>query len=295
MRAPRTAARPGFTLVELLVVIAIICVLVTVGYMTLPSLAGDYNRTRGIDALSEWLLTSKMRAKRDGLPTGIRLTGWNSANNCCSQVTYVQQPDALTSGNWANCSCTSIAAGTATFANTDFWGPGVSPGDPNSVVQPGDYLEIFGGGAVHQIASVPSATTLTLANTGVSITLPAGPLTNFRILRAPRVLVGEDVKQLFANLGVNVGTPPSVNIPTRTANGVNYWEILFAPSGAVIGQGTGAGKVMLYVQDNNQVQSPGQPTLLVIDVRSGFIGAFPVNTTTADPYLYTESGAPSGL
>jgi hypothetical protein len=275
----------------LLVVIGIICVLATIGYMTLPSLAGDYNRTRSIDALSEWLLTAKMRAKRDGLPTGVRLTGWNSGNNCCNEVAYIQQPDALTGGTWANSSCTSIANGTATFAGTDFWGPGLSPGDPNDYVQQGDYLEIFGSGSVHQITGATNLITLTLANTSVNLSVATG---NFRILRAPRVLVGEEVKQLPANLGINVGTPPSVNIPTRTVNGVNYWEILFAPSGTVIGQGTGAGKIVLYVQDNNQVQNPGQPTLIVIDVRSGFIGAFPV-APGADPYAYTESGTSGGL
>ncbi len=292
MRAVPPKARPGFTLVELLVVIGIICVLAAVGYMTLPSLAGDYNRTRSIDALSEWLLTAKMRAKRDGTGTGIRLTPDASGN--FSQVTYVQQPEPLTGGT-----CTGITNGVATFNGIDLVGPGSGPGAFDSLVQPGDYLEIQGGGAVHLIGSVQSSTQLTLANTNVNVTVPAGPISNFRILRSPRVLVGEDIKSLPANLAVNIGA--SLNIPQRnvpasgSAPSTTFYEILFAPSGSIIGQGTGAGKVILYVQDYNPVGNPGEPTLIVIDVRSGFIGAFPVGPPGQDPFYYTYTGAPGGL
>lgn len=299
MPAIRPAARPGFTLIELLVVISIICVLATIGYMTLPSLAGDYNRTRSIDALSEWLLTAKMRAKRDGTATGIRLnpTSLDPTSGCYTQVIYIQQPDALTGGTWPGSTCNGIAAGVATFSPpTNLFGPGVGANDPNNLVQAGDYLEIFGGGAVHQVASVPSAIQLNLANTSVNAVATG----NFRILRGPREMGGEEVKQLPANMGINVNA--SLNgslgngLPSRQVPGapLPYYEILFAPSGAVVGQGTGAGKVVLWVQDNNQLQTPGQPTLIAIDVRSGFIGAFPV-APGSDPYAYTESGAPSGL
>jgi prepilin-type N-terminal cleavage/methylation domain-containing protein len=286
MRAIRPAARPGFTLIELLVVIGIISVLATIGYMTLPSLAGDYNRTRSIDALSEWLLTAKMRAKRDGTATGIRLNpaSLDPTSGCYNQVIYIQQPDALTSGTWTGSTCNGIANGVATFsAPTNLFGPGVGANDPNNLVQTGDYLEIFGSGAVHQILSVNAAAT-----------------GNFRILRGPRILGGEEVKQLPANMAINPAL--SLNgslgngLPSRTVPGapLPYYEILFAPSGAIVGQGTGAGKVVLFVQDNNQLQTPGQPTLISIDVRSGFIGAFPVNPV-GDPYQFIYSGAPGGL
>jgi prepilin-type N-terminal cleavage/methylation domain-containing protein len=303
MRAIRPAARPGFTLIELLVVIGIISVLATIGYMTLPSLAGDYNRTRSIDALSEWLLTAKMRAKRDGTATGIRLNpaSLDPTTGCYTQVIYIQQPDALTSGTWTGSTCNGIAANpagsVATFsAPTNLFGPGVGANDPNNLVQTGDYLEIFGSGAVHQIASVPSPTQLNLANTNVN----AAATGNFRILRGPRILGGEEVKQLPANMAINPAL--SLNgslgngLPSRTVPGapLPYYEILFAPSGAIVGQGTGAGKVVLFVQDNNQLQTPGQPTLISIDVRSGFIGAFPVNPV-GDPYQFIYSGAPGGL
>jgi prepilin-type N-terminal cleavage/methylation domain-containing protein len=299
MRAIRSAARPGFTLIELLVVIFIICVLATIGYMTLPSLSGDYNRTRSIDALSEWLLTAKMRAKRDGTATGIRLNpaSLDPTTGCYNQVIYIQQPDALTGGTWPGSTCNGIVNGVAKFsAPTNLFGPGVGANDPNNLVQTGDYLEIFGSGSVHVIGSVPSAIQLNLVNTGVNATATG----NFRILRGPRIMGGEEVKQLPASMGINPAL--SLNgslgngLPSRTVPGAPgpYYEILFAPSGAVVGQGTGAGKVVLYVQDNNQLQTPGQPTLISIDVRSGFIGAFPV-APPPDIYQYTESGAPGGL
>jgi prepilin-type N-terminal cleavage/methylation domain-containing protein len=293
MRLLRPAARPGFTLIELLVVIAIICVLAAVGYMTLPNLAGDFNRTRGIDALSEWLLSAKMRAKRDGTGTGIRLLP-DPSTGLFNQVVYVQQPDPLASGQLSGKVGTVMTDPTnpkvMDFSNMDLVGPGSAPGLYDALVQPGDYLEVFGN-TVRLITSVQSSTKLTL-NTALSTPINPPGTSNFRILRSPRVLGGEDVKQLPGSLGINFSL--SYNLPMRNVSGIPFYEILFSPAGSVIGQGTGGGKIVLYVQDTNQVQNPGQPTLIVINVRTGFIGAFPV-APGADPYLYTESGASGGL
>src|SRR5205807_3440001 len=65
--------RAAFTLIELLVVMAIIVVLAVLGAVMLPSLFADYGQVRSVDQLTQWLLSARQRAKRDGLPTGLRL------------------------------------------------------------------------------------------------------------------------------------------------------------------------------------------------------------------------------
>src|SRR5262245_51947415 len=100
-----TCRRRGVTLIELLVVLGIIGFLAVLGYLVLPDLFKNFQRTRGTDTLSQWLLVAKQQAKRDGVPTGVRFldpnnptinpvaAGFNPANIKFTQVQYIQQPD----------------------------------------------------------------------------------------------------------------------------------------------------------------------------------------------------------
>jgi prepilin-type N-terminal cleavage/methylation domain-containing protein len=302
MSTAHYTARRGFTMIELLVVIAIIIFLTVLGYYLLPPLTGNFNRVRAADAISEYLLTAKMRAKRDGLPTGIRLLPVGST--LMTQIAFVQQPDPVT-GVTMGAALTLIAGGTATFGTGGDWiGAGVTAGDPDSPVQPGDYLEAAGGGSVYKITAVnpPTATgiTLTLQNTAASFT-PAAPTFNFnwRIYRQPRLLPGEDVKQLPTDMVIDLTAGKSVNVPLRTVTAsTTYAEIVFSPSGSVVGTGTSGGKIILWISDNTTTSTPGPPTLLVINGRTGFIAAYEVNqpnNPAADHYLFTEDGRAGGL
>src|SRR5262249_13430237 len=65
--------RPAYTLLELLVVMGIILLLAALGYVLLPGMFKNYRRVSAVDQVSQWLLTARQRAKRDGVPTGLRL------------------------------------------------------------------------------------------------------------------------------------------------------------------------------------------------------------------------------
>jgi prepilin-type N-terminal cleavage/methylation domain-containing protein len=204
--------------------------------------------------------------------------------------------------------------------NPDFVGA-----DPNNpTVQPGDYFELYGGGTLYQIAStsitpvgappnVTNLATLNLSTAYPGVSLPT-PTTNWRIFRQPRRVVGEDVLTLPQDVVVDlsvlpVPVPPapvpppntpwnqqrSQNVPTRSVMlpgpppvTNTYYEILFAPSGDVVGQAASSGKVLLWARDAT-VPSPvegdspsiqGNPTLVSIQVRTGFIGSYPVLPNT---------------
>ncbi len=228
MSTPDHRPRRAFTLMELLVTIAIILVIATIGYFALPkNMAGDYNRVRGIDQMMEWLLTAKQRAKRDQVPTGIRLVV--DSTGLVTSVVYVQQPDAL-SGQVTGGQCTSTTSGsagppavpaTASFQNVDFQGGASTAGQINeALVQPGDYLSV-NGGPVHLITGVgaptgsPPTTTLTLYPSPLS-TSPL-PTSNYCFYRQPRPISGEDAKQLPTDLAIRI--IPITKGPAQIASG----------------------------------------------------------------------------
>ena len=143
MRRPRRA----LTLIELIVTIALIMLIATLGYFLLPAFNGPSNVSNAADRISGWLLIAKQRAKRDGLPTGLRISKDPVTGNY-SVFQYIQQPDVFATGR---CILTGTA-GTAAPANTVTFSYNFgSSGRPD--VQVGDYLELYGG-PVHQITNV---------------------------------------------------------------------------------------------------------------------------------------------
>jgi len=387
-------------LIELLVVIGIMLVIATVGYFLLPGLIGNQQRSRALDQLTEWLLTAKVRPRRDGLATGVRILA-DPTTNLATQVAFVQQPDPLTGGSCdgtymdsagtnplfaatsgaitnataanpiqitsashgmssgqsitingvggntaanntsANPTWTitvvdannftlngsNAAGGTAytsggtwtlsssifvRFSGVDFLGPAAAsvPIDMSqALVQPGDYLEINFSGNPHLITGVPTAAnangsfTLTIASPIPffgSLSPGAAPMkpypNTYRILRQPRLLVGEELKSLGAELAIDLNAGKSLNVPMRTVAGTptTFSEIVFSPSGSVMGQGTAAGKIVLWVSDQSVGTTPAPPALVAINSRNGFIGAYEV-APGADPYLFTEDGRNGGF
>lgn len=71
--AMRANCRPGLTLVELIVVVAIIATLVTITALYFPRFQEQEQVNRGADMLQGWLLIAKQQARRDAVPTGLRV------------------------------------------------------------------------------------------------------------------------------------------------------------------------------------------------------------------------------
>src|SRR5437588_10342280 len=65
--------RRGFTLVEMLVVLALMLVLAALAVAFVPRMNERAKTPRGASQLQMWLLIARQWAKRDNIPTGIRL------------------------------------------------------------------------------------------------------------------------------------------------------------------------------------------------------------------------------
>jgi type II secretory pathway pseudopilin PulG len=302
--------RPAFTLVELLVVIAIMIAIAALAAAFMPRVQDSTQLSNAIDQLEQWLLTAKMRAKRDGLVTGVRLKDPNGTG-MFTEGQYIQQPDPLSggvcvgstpvagayqypsgSGNYyVGGLCIAGTTGSAQFAGVDFSLGGIPANDPVSglpqwLVQPGDYLELRDGGGVHLITGV-SANTLTVSP-AQPIAL-AAPTTNYRILRQPRPLLGENPLQLPGNLAVD----PSLSTVLKGVSG--QVDVLFAPSGTVVGTNAGAGKIFLYVHDLTQNPvDPSRAGVVAVQTMTGYIGGYTAGPA-GNPYLYAIEARGSGL
>jgi prepilin-type N-terminal cleavage/methylation domain-containing protein len=248
-----------------------------------------------------------------------------------SQLQYVQQPDPITGGQLVYYASASAPAGyfgpianniyviggiclsatpfggtgaatIVTFGNVDF----TSGTLDQRLVQRGDYLEL--GGSVHLIVAVspPTTTTGTQVYVWGSVSL-GSPTTNYRIFRQPRPLVGEDILQLPPDMVIDIGKDPisgnllSRNVPQRSVvdqngNLIPVNEILFSPSGEVIGTGTSGGKVLLWVRDSTVANpyDPAATAIVSIQTRTGLIAAQPVAPGN-DPYANTEDARSSGM
>src|SRR5579875_2803731 len=288
--------RNAFTLVEMLVAIAIIITIAALAAAFAPRVDDSQKLWRAVDNLEQWLLTAKMRAKRDGLATGLRFVqAPGDAPGTYSQFQYIQQPDPL-AGYPGGPTLVSAGNGTVTFSNVDFSLGGV-PYPNQWLVQPGDYLEINGGG-VYYIQSVTGPTTLQLGSSPYDLALNiTSPTTNYRIIRQPRILIGEEPLTLPNNYAANFG-----NIPGTTSPGCNVlpgpsgnYEILFSPMGAVIGSNAGNPTIVISVWDTTmEVPDPNRVGIVGIQSRSGFIGAYSVSLSS-NPFLFVQTARESGL
>jgi prepilin-type N-terminal cleavage/methylation domain-containing protein len=299
--------RAAFTLIELLVVMGILLILmgIMVGMIFMPE---RDRATKGADMLQGWLHSAKNRALRDKLPTGLRLTidprlsDPSSGLFLCTELAYIQQPDTI--GGWETGALAgggpgprmvSAVGNSASFQGVDFSG-----------VQPGDYLEIKGGGLVHMIVSV-QGNQLVLASSAL---LPSnGPVlpstTEFRIIRRPRLLVGESPLRLPEGVVIDLSRSQggqeicSTNVPVDL-------DLLFAPSGQLVSRVAMQDQVVLWVRDtaepdirdwqgNRSRLIHGQHMLVAIKVRTGSVGVHPVNLTAPDAYQFTKDNRSSGL
>jgi prepilin-type N-terminal cleavage/methylation domain-containing protein len=319
--------RRAYTLIEVLVVIAVFLLLAALGYAIVPRMFSGQRRLSAVDQVSQWLVTARQRAKRDGVPTGLRLlletddagrVVLEDGSALVRRLQFVQQPEPLT-GGWVTPEgvvggqCRRVRAGVVAFRNVDFLG-GAGTVD-QQLVQPGDYLELRGGGSVHRIAGV-TANQLSLSDTTVT-DRQFEPTTNYRIIRQPRPLEGEKILEIPGGTVIDLGPPSltdvttgqplsflsssptrSVKVPERIVGGGSsprrlVLEILFAPGGAMLSPHPG--KMILWLRD--PAARPGEPkaeSLIAVPASTGFVGVYEV-APGASPYQNTEDGRASGI
>jgi prepilin-type N-terminal cleavage/methylation domain-containing protein len=342
--------RQGFTLIEMLVVMGILLVLATmvVAVLASPILVQDKAR-RGGSQLQMWFRIAKSKAVADGAPRGVRLI--MDPDGFVRQLQYIEQPTdfiVMIPGSPPQARQLTIQInpgppqtliaqlqGFAPTGTSDFTS-GLDTSTPNdsaswpvrgdsapvmingqSVIgQPGDYLEVQGGGLLFRIKSVfPDHLVLAADQNNVqfltSLGGQLGPTSQWRVIRGPRVLEGETPLLLPQDIAIDIANCS----PPPSAAGTS--DILFAPSGRVLGQLGAQDRVVLWVCDvtrdptpvganfprngynyaTNRVYYQNNPMLVSIHSRTGFIAVHPVDISNSpgSDFSFTLDGRLSGL
>lgn len=303
--------RSGYTLVELIVVMMIIMVLATLAVAFLPSITEQERSAKGASMAQGHLMIGRQMALRDQLPSGLRLAVNQSLQSTCpnmvTELQVIQQPPDYSVGQLV-----SLKGNNATFSGVDFTGGGLP--QQYAPVQEYDFLEVSGCGVPHRIINQPGQSTLQLVPVQAPNQMPqvSVPTSLYRIMRSPRALPGEQVVRLPTNVGVDLGlsgtlscqnqNPPQPFQPQPNQNQLVV-DILFSPGGAVLlRSGMPANDVIvLWVRDYSYASTgqgnptmQGMPTLLAVQVRTGFIAAHPVSQT-GDPYQFVRDNRTSGM
>lgn len=325
MRSPRAWAsrrRPGFTLIEILMVVSIVLLLTTIAVAFLPKIQEKQRATQGAVQLQSWLRTAKQWALRDGAPRGIRLG--TAGTNLVTQLQYIEQPDdwvpavggqlalwATAAGSLPNISLfqtggpLGLSLPNTTLDFTGGYGPAATNGWP---VQVGDYLEINQPGPLYLITAIdPVNQQLSLNGPKTSGIFPLSILsatTNFRVVRQPRPRLGESPLLMPLNVAIDLTTNAAYGNSLPSSGNI---DILFGPSGTLVGWTGAADRIHLWVRDTSEDSVSGSSTmfngeqnLISVSVRTGMISAHPVDTKVSgnsyqNPYSFTQDGRASGL
>jgi prepilin-type N-terminal cleavage/methylation domain-containing protein len=326
------SARRAFTLVELIVAITIMAVLAGLAVLIVPALQDNQRVTSGTDKVQGALFIAKQWAIRDRLPRGVRLvpTLDPDGQTRVHSLQYIEQPDyffgpsgsaLLGVSNPANGNLNSLV-GVFT-PGVDFFG---GNGPANSALWPvqiGDFLDLMGNNkpdALYKILSVNASSSN--ANVSDNLTLmsqlpvnllapsPANPVAffqnglPFRILRGPRVMIGQQAVNLPNEVAVD--SPLVTGHPPAQFSGQTQWslvtqdsqtkqiDILFSPSGKVLRDAGSAGKVVLWIYDNS-VPDGGQQNLVVVYTRAGIVASHPAAVNSSDPWQFIRDGRSSGM
>lgn len=323
-------ARRGFTLVELMIVIFLIGILLALATAFVPRLQERNKVTQGASQLQGWLNQAKQWALRDQAPRGIRLMAPGAGSPLVSSVVFLDQPDDVRGDNFvqpgnppAKVDMTSATTATVTPGFTvDFSGGFYGSALPASdwLVQPGDFLELNGITGLFRITAVtssgvgapPTADTLTFSPASSFVLA----LQEFRITRRARPRTGEPPVSLPQDAVIDLttnGAYPWYSNPLPTDPVTGNMDIMFAPSGQVVGFGSNFDKIQLWVRDSSQdlpgggaaggnYTFNGEQALVTVFVRTGMVISSRVDPTPdpapaapavaryLHPYAFTQDG-----
>lgn len=142
--------------------------------------------------------------------------------------------------------------------------------------------------------------------------LPGNATPNYRIICQPRPMLGQPTVSLPLEAAIDINNP-YITGSTYQASGsiflnatgigplpmnpsTGHIDILFSPTGAVVGRGTTGDRLALWVRDTSYFDHrEGGVSLVVVNLRTGLIGVVSLDTVSGDPYGHAKAAVLPGM
>ena len=294
----------GFTLVELLVVMTIMVVFASLTAAFYPSLKADNAISRVSTMVQSNFVAARQRAKRDRVPTGIRMQ--LDADGRCTQLLLVQKPEELNVNTLGNI---SAAAGVITFVNDlrqDGYEDLIFPYDCVVNNSSGESLAVTG---INQGLN-PADKKQAFYEQNFSIpNFNQTPFSDYRVIRTPRTIPGENKVDIPDEYEISLIRSkdilasydrPRSNLPVSTL-GSSTFDIIFDPTGTLSSLGLSGDAVLWLHKFTSEPTDFSKDALICIRKINGKIGVFSVdriNTTNpgdSSPFGFTKDPRNEGL
>lgn len=293
--------RKGFTLIELMVAMSFMVFLATLCLYGLPKLfKSERLAAAGADQLMTFMHKAKQRALKTQIPTGVRLQ--LDKNKMVTQLVMIEQENGYyqgvvtTTGNVAHYQPFLPSGDPATDLQIPFRGV-----DLSQYVQAGDYLCQETSLNRRSITAIQTNYDASRRVWEAWLTLSSPLLhdcpqtTQYSVERMPRPIVGETAVLLPNNIAIDCNTNFKYqNYLTFTDASQTVVDILFEPSGKVMGVGDQRG-TFFWVRDITLDDVwKGEPVIVTLKYQTGFLKACPVDPTGGTPYTFAQNDKISG-
>lgn len=297
--------RRAFTLLELLVVMGIMIFVAALFAAYYPRTSLKISTDRAASDLQGYLAQARSMAKRDQIPTGLRLL---SVGGIVTQMQWIQGAEDWKFDQTGQVQVAVTMSGTT----PTLYRCSAAPGSPvvfneNNAVQVGDFASFYSGPA-RRIIAVTATTFDMYIGPGPNYgEFPNySPTANYIIKRGARAKPSEKLLDLPAGTCIDLNPNAWYSDPLPSSPVANAVDILFDPKGGAYLPGN---HLRLWVRDASLGAAwvgftfPGNQSLVSIIARSGLVASHPVNETIDPldatryqaPYAFTTDGRASGL
>jgi prepilin-type N-terminal cleavage/methylation domain-containing protein len=286
----------GFTLVELLVVMTIMVVFASLTAAFYPSLKADNAISRVSTMVQSNFVAARQRAKRDRVPTGIRLQ--LDADGRCTQLLLVQKPEELNVNTLHY--ITTAAGGILEFKKKD-QPADLIPTVPLLLTQAGFEDLIFPYDCVVNNSSGESLRILGISGNTASYDATFS-VPNFNFFPFSDITDEYEISlSKYGSIAAGKEAFARSNLPISTTVGGGVFDIIFDPSGTLSSPGLSGDAVLWLHKFSNDPTDFSNDALICIRKINGKIGAFPVdrlnssNPADSSSFGFTKDPRNEGL
>lgn len=299
----RLQIRKGMTLVELLVVMSIMVTFAAITAAFYPSISSDNQIAQTANKIQNILVGARQKARRDFNATGVRFFPDATNPSSATQMMLVQKPVDLT-GLSLGASLhqpqllTNPTNPTIIQFSIPVWG---FPTGEDLIMANDIFVEPVTNNSTQILSKGVLNTQMIIKSNFYSPNInPANPILNYKIIRRPRIVPGEEAIPMPDGYEILLGANfygPKVNPSDSSV------DVCFEKTGALY-QIDFASNVYIWVHKTGSTKYAEDDAIIGIQRNNGKVAVFPVglvdfsNTldiTRHNPFMYATNPTNEGL